>query len=362
MSRRKRSAFTLIELLVVIAIIGVLIGLLLPAVQKVRMAASRIQSVNNLKQIALAFHSYHDAFNTLPQNGAWNYDGWNYGKYQGQWGRYAPYPKDLQGATWCVKILPFIEQGNLIASETSWSFTVPIKTFMDPGRAGTGLSVVLWSGKFDNTMLAAGAVTDYAANSILIGSSLNPTDPCDSSGCTVTNGKLVEYRRTFTGITDGTSNTLMVGTKAMATQVYSQRGCSSFTMSNGGTQSCYDDPITNPGPEKVGTMRSWGPDSIWYIGGANPGATPGNYASGWFPGSRWPVKPGWASWFYAGAFFVRQDVPDQNVEYGWGSPYPGGAPLAMADGSVRMLNYNVDYNILIPLSTPTGGEVFSLPN
>src|SRR5213080_157672 len=120
----RRSAFTLIELLVVIAIIAVLIGLLLPAVQKVREAAARTQSTNNLKQIALAFHSYHDANNELPHNGTWNYSAWLWGPYQGQWTYSLPRPEVVQGCTWAVKVLPYIEQQNLY---TTYNFTTPLK-------------------------------------------------------------------------------------------------------------------------------------------------------------------------------------------------------------------------------------------
>src|SRR3989442_11564049 len=96
-------AFTLVELLVVIAIIAVLVGLLLPAVQKVREAANRMKCSNNLKQFALACHSYHDVNGLFPPGGYSNPQGWD-GWYSGQKG------------TWVVFTLPYMEQDNLFKS------------------------------------------------------------------------------------------------------------------------------------------------------------------------------------------------------------------------------------------------------
>src|SRR5262245_65689888 len=91
-----RHAFTLLELLVVIAIIGVLIALLLPAVQKVRAAADRVHCANNVKQIGLALHNYHDSFRRLPP-------GVTSQKPK------EPYPR----MSWLTRILPYVEQDNL---------------------------------------------------------------------------------------------------------------------------------------------------------------------------------------------------------------------------------------------------------
>src|SRR5437667_4384454 len=112
-TRTPRLAFTLIELLVVIAIIAVLIGLLLPAVQKIREAANRLKCQNNLKQIGLGLHNYHDANGAFPPAGV-----------------------ALTQLGWHVYLLPFIEQDNLYKK---FDLTTPGSNYLlSPGRRELG--------------------------------------------------------------------------------------------------------------------------------------------------------------------------------------------------------------------------------
>ncbi len=185
---RPRPAFTLIELLVVIAIIAVLIGLLLPAVQKVRSAAARTQSANNLKQIGLACQGFHDSRGRLPYNGT-----------NGSWG----VPSNDSSGSWAYQILPNIEQSARY-NVTTYAATpndrmFAVKSYLCPGRGRTGFAATSSSGN-------QGAQTDYSINCNLndSGGSRNAAD-----------GKL-----TLVKIVDGTSNTILVGGNSIRTTQY----------------------------------------------------------------------------------------------------------------------------------------------
>jgi prepilin-type N-terminal cleavage/methylation domain-containing protein/prepilin-type processing-associated H-X9-DG protein len=173
-TRPNRSAFTLIELLVVIAIIAILIGLLVPAVQKVREAAARTQCSNNLHQIGIAYHNYHDTRRYFPPAFA---KPSNYG--------------------WAVWILPFTEQDNVYKALNPDGTTLAHNAITD----GQKISVFLCPS--DPTLLTNNFFNGYAKSNYACSEQV-------SDGGSQINIK---------DITDGTSNTIMVGERDMLNQV-----------------------------------------------------------------------------------------------------------------------------------------------
>jgi prepilin-type N-terminal cleavage/methylation domain-containing protein/prepilin-type processing-associated H-X9-DG protein len=194
-----RAGFTLVELLVVIAIIGVLIGLLLPAVQKVREASNRASCQNNLHQVALALHSYHDSQGTFPSG------------YRCQPVNPNNPDQTAPGWGWAALLLPYIEQGNL-AQQINFKLpvedpsnlaarTMILKLYVCPSDYSTGLFTVLDK---NNTPLTEAATNSYAA---CHGTGVDLDEELDDfSGMFSRNSHI-----RFADVTDGASNTIAIG-------------------------------------------------------------------------------------------------------------------------------------------------------
>jgi prepilin-type N-terminal cleavage/methylation domain-containing protein/prepilin-type processing-associated H-X9-DG protein len=221
-----RPAFTLIELLVVIAIIAILIGLLFPAVQKVREAASRIQCANNLKQIGLACHSFHDSNKKFPPG------------YMAT-GAYVNGATDtLPGWGWGTFILPYLEQAPLYYQ---FSLSQPVQNF-------TGIQTMVPVFICPSDIVTGPfAVTDNNWNTVCIAAPTSYAGCCGGNvSTTAATGNGILYRNSgvrMTDITDGTSQTILVEERAFANAM----GVWSGAINTGYCNQGAENPAAEPG-------------------------------------------------------------------------------------------------------------------
>jgi len=366
----RRSGFTLIELLVVIAIIGVLISLLLPAVQKVREAANRTQCLNNCKQMGLALHNYHDTFKRFPpslDNGLRPYRlGHNAG--------YTPY------WSWLAYIMPFIEQDNAWNQAIAWAkkgdpitisggggppdflgatpssyyfwpwgdfwanyastgnanpvLGVPIKTYICPSEprnilveniqdagAGAPLTPIAFT-EYLGVDGFRGDVTPDASGNV-----------GEKSGILVQSTRTAKKKVNFAAITDGSSNTLMIGERPPSVDLFYGWWFAGAGFDGSGV-----------GDVTMGARETVYADNIQTTSTVGGGSTtcPHKYVG-----------------FQAGSI---NDPCDQLHFWSW---HPSGANWTFGDGSARFITYTIDSNApaltpastLLQLVTRNGGEV-----
>jgi prepilin-type N-terminal cleavage/methylation domain-containing protein/prepilin-type processing-associated H-X9-DG protein len=307
---KRRSAFTLVELLVVIAIIAVLIALLIPVVQRSRESASRLACTNNLKQLALGVHSFHERMNRLPN-----------AQFDGPYG----YGPDSPAWSFLAQILPDIEQNNLYQQGG-----IPIKTLRDSGVADAQIGVFLC-----------------------------PSDGYSGSGPRTDAGNLVGFavcQTNYKGVSGANWGDDLEG-----------RGGGNFPTQwrNQGANGSFDGHSNGDG---MFFRLDW----KHRISFAD--VTDG-LSNTFMIGEDLPSETAWCSWPYANNAYGTCAIPPNlmrssvasDVYWSWEnnesfrSRHPGGLQFALADGSVRFVTEEIEFETYRALATIQGGEPAALP-
>ncbi len=305
-----RRGFTLIELLVVIAIIAILVALLLPAVQQAREAARRSQCKNNLKQMGLALHNFHDTFNRMPGGAR---DGHGDDALTS-----CCRASNVHGWSWKYHILPYIEQAPL------WELGQnPSHGTAENDVARVGVAAYYCPSRRPVQSYGSGFFrADYCGNGGERG-----TAGTREPGSVGEKGFFVQTdfaERRFADVKDGLSNTIMAGEKALHPDRHGSEGGDNERWNNSG----------------------WDEDCIRW--GAAVNSAGDEYGLVPLPDERTPrsghnfVDIGGRSWGDWHPF--------------WGSAHAGGANVVLGDGSVRMVSYNISDVIMRRLSLIRDGE------
>ncbi len=345
MTRSNRRAFTLIELLVVIAIIGVLIALLLPAVQAAREAARRIQCTNHMKQLGLALHNYEGTNGSLPPQQAMTQVGTNVPTWYTSWGITA-------------RLAPFMEQGPLYNSMNfDLKYSDPVNTTVSYLQ----LSILLCPSERNQS------ITIYQDSINKLGFGLSNYGWCvgdwyvfgGASGPSNRSAFAVNRGTRFASFSDGMTNSLL----AAEVKTYQPLLKSCFSNGSGGTMSGLNDPFNVPSPR----------DSLAYVAAAtsmkcksaDEGHTKWSIGSACYDGFTTALPPN--SRVLVGT--PAKDYDLSTLDENNGGPtfaavtsrsyHPGGVNALFGDGSVRFVKTSVDGNTWRSLGSIGSGEVVS---